>query len=122
MDDLEGGEADGDSQPVPFKHYEANKVFMRSLVVAMVLQQLAYGLYISSWSTLTSYMSYFAFAKYDIPDGDDISKWNQRFQIIHEVGSLPGIVFGSILMQRHRLLPFYCVTFFLGLAVAVQMI
>ena len=25
-------------------------------------------------------------------------------------------------MQRHRLLPFYCVTFFLGLAVAVQMI
>ena len=76
MEDQEGGEADGDSKPVPFKHYEANKVFMRSLVVAMVLQQLAYALYISSWSTLTSYMSYFAFAKYDIPDGDDFSKWN----------------------------------------------
>jgi MFS family permease len=67
-------------------------------------------------------MTYFAFAKYDIPDGDAISKWNQRFQIIHEVGSLPGIVLGSILMQRHRLLPFYGVTFFLALAVAVQMI
>ena len=92
------------------------------MVVAMVLQQIAYALYISAWSALTSYLTYFAFAKYDIPDGDDFSKWNQRFQIIHEVGSLPGIVLGSLLMQRHRLLPFYCVTFFLGLAVAIQMI
>jgi len=95
---------------------------MRSMVVAMVLQQIAYVLYISAWSALTSYLTYFAFAMYEIPDGDDFSKWNQRFQIIHEVGSLPGIVLGSLLMQRHRLLPFYCVTFFLGLAVAVQMI
>jgi len=122
LDDKEEAGTDPSAKPVPFKHYQANKVFMRSMVVSMVLQQIAVVLYISAYSSLTNYQTYFAFAKYDIPDGVEYSKWNQRFQIIHEVGSLPGIVLGSILMQRHRLLPFYCVTIFLGIAVTVQMI
>ena len=62
MDDDEGGEIDPAAKPVPFKHYQANKVFMRSMVVSMVLQQISVVLYISAYSSLTSYQTYFAFA------------------------------------------------------------
>ena len=62
LDDKEGEETDSDVKPVPFKHYKANMVFMRSMVVAMVLQQMAVALYISAYSSLTSYQTYFAFA------------------------------------------------------------
>ncbi len=63
------GETDPDVMPVPFKHYQANKVFMRSMVVSMVLQQIAIVLYIAAYTALTNYQTYFAFAKYDISDG-----------------------------------------------------
>jgi len=49
---------------------------MRSLVVSMVLQQIAVVLYVGAYTALTSYQTYYAFAKYDIADGVEYSKWN----------------------------------------------
>jgi MFS family permease len=79
-------------------------------------------LFIAAYSTLTNYSTYFAFAKFDIDDGVDLSAWNQRFQVLHEVGYLPGLVVATSLMKYHRILPFYVATIFLAVAVAVMMI
>ena len=42
------------------------------MVVGMVLQQIAIVLYIAAYTALTSYQTYFAFAKFDIPEGVEI--------------------------------------------------
>ena len=57
---------------MPFKHYQAKKMFMISMVVSMVLQQIAIVLYIAAYTALTSYQTYFAFAKFDIPEGAEM--------------------------------------------------
>jgi hypothetical protein len=45
---------------------------MISMVVSMVLQQIAIVLYIAAYTALTSYQTYFAFAKFDIPEGPEM--------------------------------------------------
>jgi hypothetical protein len=45
---------------------------MISMIVAMVLQQIAIVLYIAAYTALTSYQTYFGFAKFDIPDGVEV--------------------------------------------------
>ena len=42
------------------------------MVVSMVLQQVAIVLYIAAYTALTGYQTYFAFAKFDIPDGLEV--------------------------------------------------